>query len=116
MRANLAAALRRLGRAMFRAADRLHPDWISLALDEAYAPPADEPRAWSDKEIADEIRGVRDELAEHEFVGGFEIDPTQPNICQICGKRHPPVEIRGTLKPWHPEKLTAFQRKQRAQR
>ena len=35
MRANLAAALRRLGRAMFRAADRLHPDWISLALDEA---------------------------------------------------------------------------------
>ena len=35
IRANLAAALRRLGRAMFRAADRLHPDWISLALDEA---------------------------------------------------------------------------------
>ena len=35
MRANLAAALRRLGRAMFRAADRLHPDWISLALYEA---------------------------------------------------------------------------------
>ena len=47
IRANLAAILRRLGRAMFRAADRLHPDWISLALDEAYAPPADEARAWS---------------------------------------------------------------------
>ena len=116
MRSNLALFLRRLGRASLRAADRVHPDPITRALDIAYAPPADEARAWSDKEIADEIRGVRDELAEHEFVGGFEIDPTQPNICQICGKRHPPVEIRGTLKPWHPEKLTAFQRRQRAQR
>ena len=81
MRANLAAALRRLGRAMFRAADRLHPDWISLALDEAYAPPADEPRAWSDRELAAELR-----------------------------------EIRGTLKPWTPERPTTFKRKQRAQR
>ena len=106
MRANLAAALRRLGRAMFRAADRLHPDWISLALDVAYPSPPyntqagatipvrspsddlrwvkpkdDEPRAWSDKEIAAELR-----------------------------------EIRGTLKPWTPERPTTFKRKQRAQR
>ena len=110
IRANLAAALRRLGRGCFRAADRVAPDPITKALDVAYDPP----RAWSDKEIADEIRGVRDELAEHEFVGGWEIDPMQPHICQICGKRHPPVEIRGPLKPWHPEKLAAFQRKQRA--
>ena len=112
MRHRLAAFLRRLGRALFRAADRIQPDAITDALDVAYDPP----RAWSDKEIADEIRGVRDELAEHEFVGGWEIDPMQPHICQICGKRHPPVEIRGPLKPWHPEKLTTFQRRQKARR
>ena len=116
MRHRLAAFLRRLGRACFAMADRVQPDPITKALDIAYAPPADEARAWSDREIADEIRGVRDELAEHEFVGGWEIDPMQPHICQICGKRHPPVEIRGPLKPWHPEKLAAFQRRQKARR
>ena len=21
----------------------------------------------------------------HHFVGGYEIDPSQPNICQVCG-------------------------------
>ena len=77
MRHRLAAALRRLGRALFRAADRVAPDPITKALDVAY-PPADEARAWSDDEIAAELR-----------------------------------EIRGTLKPWHPEKLTAFQRRAR---
>ena len=77
MRHRLAAALRRLGRALFRAADRVAPDAITDALDVAYDPP----RAWSDRELAAELR-----------------------------------EIRGTLKPWHPEKLAAFQRKQRAQR
>ena len=81
MRANLAAALRRLGRAMFRAADWVRPDPITRALDVAYPPPADEARAWSDRELADELR-----------------------------------EIRGTLKPWTPERLTTFKRKQRAQR
>jgi hypothetical protein len=81
MRHRLAAFLRRLGRACFAMADRVQPDPITKALDIAYAPPADEARAWSDREIADELR-----------------------------------EIRGTLKPWHPEKLTAFQRRQRAQR
>ena len=81
IRANLAAALRRLGRGCFRAADRVAPDPITKALDVAYDPPADEARAWSDREIADELR-----------------------------------EIRGTLKPWHPEKLTAFQRRQKARR
>ena len=81
MRHRLAAALRRLSIRCFIWADRIAPDPITKALDVAYAPPADEPRAWSDKEIAAEIR-----------------------------------EIRGTLKPWHPEKLTAFQRKQWAQR
>ena len=25
---------------------------------------------------------------DHPFVGGFEIDPMQPTICQICEKRH----------------------------
>ena len=58
IRANLAAALRRLGRGCFRAADRVAPDPITKALDIAYAPPADEARAWSDKEIADEIREI----------------------------------------------------------
>ena len=77
MRHRLAAALRRLGRALFRAADRIQPDAITDALDVAYDPP----RAWSDKEIADEIR-----------------------------------EIRGTLKPWTPEKTTTFTRKQRLKR
>ena len=81
MRSNLALFLRRLGRASLRAADRVQPDPITRALDVAYPPPADEARAWSDRELADELR-----------------------------------EIRGTLKPWHPEKLTAFQRKQRSQR
>ena len=81
IRANLALFLRRLGRASLRAADRVQPDPITKALDIAYAPPADEARAWSDREIADELR-----------------------------------EIRGTLKPWRPEKLTAFQRRQKARR
>ena len=106
IRANLAAALRRLGRALFRAADRIQPDAITKALDVAYPPPPyntqagatipvrspsddlrwvkpkdDEARAWSDAEIAAELR-----------------------------------EIRGTLKPWRPEKLTAFQRRARAKR
>jgi len=79
MRSNLALFLRRLGRASLRAADRVQPDPITRALDIAYAPPSDEARAWSDADIAAELR-----------------------------------EIRGTLKPWHPEKLTAFQRRQRA--
>ena len=81
MRHRLAAALRRLSIRCFIWADRIAPDPITKALDVAYAPPADEPRAWSDKEIADEIR-----------------------------------EIRGTLKPWTPDKLTAFQRKSKARR
>ena len=81
IRANLAAILRRLGRASLRAADRVQPDPITKALDIAYAPPADEARAWSDDEIAAELR-----------------------------------EISGTLKPWRPEKLTAFQRRQKARR
>ena len=81
MRHRLAAALRRLSIRCFIWDDRIAPDPITKALDVAYAPPADEARAWSDKEIADEIR-----------------------------------EIRGTLKPWRPEKLTAFQRRQKARR
>ena len=81
IRANLAAILRRLGRASLRAADRVQPDPITKALDIAFAPPADEARAWSDRELADELR-----------------------------------EIRGTLKPWTPERPTTFKRKQRAQR
>jgi hypothetical protein len=81
MRHRLAAALRRLGRACFRAADRVQPDAIMDVFDLIYPPPADEARAWSDREIADEIR-----------------------------------EIRGTLKPWTPQKLTAFQRKSKARR
>jgi len=24
----------------------------------------------------------------HDFVGGYEHDPSQPSICQVCGKRH----------------------------
>ena len=81
MRHRLAAALRRLSIRCFIWADRIAPDPITKALDVAYAPPADEPLAWSDAELAAEIR-----------------------------------EIRGTLKPWRPEKLAAFQRRQRAQR
>ena len=106
IRANLAAILRRLGRASLRAADRVQPDAITAALDVAYPSPPyntqegatipvrspsddlrwvkpkdDEARAWSDKEIAAELR-----------------------------------EIRGTLKPWTPERPTTFKRKQRAQR
>ena len=81
IRANLALFLRRLGRASLRAADRVQPDPITKALDIAYAPPADEARAWSDREIAAELR-----------------------------------EIRGTLKPWTPDKLTAFQRKSKERR
>ena len=81
MRHRLAAFLRRLGRACFAMADRVQPDPITKALDVSYSPPADEARAWSDRELAAEIR-----------------------------------EIRGTLKPWTPEKLTAFQRRQKARR
>ena len=81
MRHRLAAALRRLSIRCFIWADRIAPDAITKALDVAYAPSADEARARSDRELADELR-----------------------------------EIRGTLKLWHPEKLTAFQRKQRSQR
>ena len=77
MRHRLAAFLRRLGRASLRAADWVAPDAITDALDVAYDPP----RAWSDRELAAELR-----------------------------------EIRGTLKPWTPEKLTAFQRRQKARR
>ena len=77
MRHKIAGLLRNLGRRCFGWADRVAPDELTRALDIAYDPP----RAWSDLEIADEIR-----------------------------------EIRGTLKPWHPEKLTAFQRRQRARR
>ena len=81
MRHRLAAFLRRLGRACFAMADRVQPDPITKALDIAYAPPADEARAWSDRELADELR-----------------------------------EIRGTLKPWTPERPTTFQRRQKARR
>ena len=81
MRHRLAAALRRLSIRCFIWADRIAPDPITKALDVAYAPPADEPLAWSDAELAAEIR-----------------------------------EIRGTLKPWTPDKLTAFQRKSKARR
>jgi len=81
MRHRLAAALRRLSIRCFIWADRIAPDPITKALDVAYAPPADEPLAWSDAELAAEIR-----------------------------------EIRGTLKPWRPEKLAAFQRRQKARR
>ena len=77
IRANLAAFLRRLGCRCFIWADRIQPDAITDALDVAYDPP----RAWSDAEIAAELR-----------------------------------EIRGTLKPWTPERPTTFKRKQRAQR
>ena len=77
MRDRLATFLRYLARRLFALADRIGPDALTRALDVAYDPP----RAWSDRELADELR-----------------------------------EIRGTLKPWHPEKLTAFQRKQWAQR
>ena len=59
IRANLAAILRRLGRASLRAADRVAPDPITRALDIAYAPPADEARAWSDADIAAELREIR---------------------------------------------------------
>jgi len=81
MRHRLAAALRRLSIRCFIWADRIAPDPITKALDVAYAPPADEARAWSGAEIAAELR-----------------------------------EIRGTLKPWTPERPTTFKRKQRAQR
>ena len=87
IRANLAAALRRLGRALFRAADRIQPDAITDALDMAYRSgwiyrdQSDKARAWSDREIAAELR-----------------------------------EIRGTLKPWTPERPTTFKRKQQARR
>jgi len=106
MRHRLAGMLRNLGRGCFRAADRIQPDAITKALDVAYPPPPyntqagatipvrspsddlrwvkpkdDEARAWSDDEIAAELR-----------------------------------EIRGTLKPWTPERPTTFKRKQRAQR
>ena len=77
MRDRLATFLRYLARRLFALADRVGPDALTRALDVAYDPR----RAWSDRELADELR-----------------------------------EIRGTLKPWHPEKLTAFQRKQWAQR
>ena len=59
IRANLALFLRRLGRASLRAADRVQPDPITRALDIAYAPPADEARAWSDADIAAELREIR---------------------------------------------------------
>ena len=116
MRDRLATFLRYLARRLFALADRVGPDALTRALDVAYDPP----RAWSDRELAYEIRGVRDELAEHEFVGGYPTQikpcqicgmrhPTQPNICPICGKRH-------LCGPWTPDKLTAFQRKSKARR
>ena len=74
---NLAAFLRYLARRLFALADRVGPDALTRALDVAYDPP----RAWSDRELAAEIR-----------------------------------EIRGTLKPWTPERLAAFQRRQKARR
>ena len=27
-------------------------------------------------------------MTDHEFVGGYEIDPSRPNVCQVCEKRH----------------------------
>jgi len=77
MRDRLATFLRYLARRLFALADRVGPDALTRALDVAYDPP----RAWSDRELAAELR-----------------------------------EIRGTLKPWTPEKLTAFQRRQKARR
>ena len=77
MRDRLATFLRYLARRLFALADRIGPDALTRALDVAYDPP----RAWSDRELADELR-----------------------------------EIRGTLKPWTPERLTTFKRKQRARR
>jgi hypothetical protein len=35
---------------------------------------------------------------EHAFVGGYEIDPSQPNRCQVCGRPsddHPPRRKSG---------------------
>ena len=54
MRSNLALFLRRLGRASLRAADWVAPDAITDALDVAYDPP----RAWSDAELAAELREI----------------------------------------------------------
>jgi len=54
MRDRLATFLRYLARRLFALADRVGPDALTRALDVAYDPP----RAWSDRELADEIREI----------------------------------------------------------
>jgi hypothetical protein len=59
MRANLASLLRRLGRASFRLADRLNPDWITLAMDEASkTEPAAAIRNEHLREVAKELHDI----------------------------------------------------------
>jgi len=106
MRSNLALFLRRLGRGCFRAADRIQPDAITKALDVAYPPPPYNTQAGA----TIPVRSTSDDLR---WVKPKDYEARAWSDDEIAAELR---EIRGTLKPWRPEKLTAFQRRQRAQR
>ena len=39
----------------------------------------------------------------HSFVGGYDIDPTQPNRCQVCDKPYDAHEWSGSQDPEDPD-------------
>ena len=106
MRHRLAGMLRNLGRGCFRAADRIQPDAITKALDVAYPPPPYNTQAGA----TIPVRSTSDDLR---WVKPKDYEARAWSDDEIAAELR---EIRGTLKPWRPEKLTAFQRRQRAQR
>ena len=106
IRANLAAFLRRLGCRCFIWADRIQPDAITDALDVAYPSPPSNTQAGATIPVrspSDDLRWVKPKDDEARAWSGAEI------AAELR-------EIRGTLKPWTPERPTTFKRKQRAQR
>ena len=60
----IAAFLRYLGRQLFAWADRIAPDYLTIALDAAYKARADADFVAALRREADELRAIRDELNE----------------------------------------------------
>ena len=109
MRHRLAGMLRNLGRGCFRAADRIQPDAITKALDVAYPPPPYNTQAGATIPVrspSDDLRWVKPK--DDEALAWLAWSDAE-----IAAELR---EIRGTLKPWTPERPTTFKRKQRAQR
>ena len=109
IRANLAAFLRRLGCRCFIWADRIQPDAITDALDVAYPSPPYNTQAGATIPVrspSDDLRWVKPK--DDEALAWLAWSDAE-----IAAELR---EIRGTLKPWRPEKLAAFQRRQKARR